>query len=403
MKKMINILVTAFFICMIFTFGILVMITPSKETSYIENRSLALPPPLEKEQFMNGGFMQDFEAFFTDQFPWRDQWLKAYLTIQSTLGKTFLLGYFVSDEDWITTEPDHSFPKEELTEGAQKVNEFHQLLDKKGIDFYYINTPHKVSNMKFLLPYYIDRGAYDSVRTHFLSSLDREMPKLDLLEEFNQAYSENEMKELFFKTDHHWNARGAFEGYRMMIEWLGDHRKGVPARPDKLQLESYDERCLPDKKLVGSFNRQLYLSVDTEEKKCAYYPEDKAYDQFIVEKDGEVVDEEYIYGRAFNQKEEEVYYSTLHTKDYRELKITNPDLEDEGERVLIIKDSYANALSFLLAQQFYETTYYDQRHNRDRALMDYIDQQEFDLVIMMYNDPTSDGAIYEYEEPLEES
>lgn len=403
MKKTTNILITAFFISTIFIFGILVVITPSNETSYIENRSLAPPPPLEREQFINGGFMQDFESFFTDQFPWRDEWLKTYLTIQSSLGKTFLLGYFVSEDDWITAEPKQSFPKEELTQKARHVNALQQLLDEKGMDFYYVNTPHKVSNMQFLLPDYIDRGSYDTVRTHFLSSLSEEVPQLDLIEEFNEMYSEKEMKEFFFKTDHHWNGRGAFEGNKKLVEWLGVHRGKFPPRPEKVQLENYAERCLPDKTFIGSFNRQLYLSVETEEKKCAYYPEDNAYDNFTIVKEGKVTEDEDIHGSAFHNQDNEVYYSTLHTADYGELKITNPDLEDEGERALIIKDSYANALSFLLALQFYETTYYDPRHNRDRSLIDYIDQHEFDLVIMMYNDPSSDGAIYEYEVPLDES
>ncbi|WP_406944959.1 DHHW family protein [Halobacillus sp. SY10] len=399
MKKITNLLVAFGFLSMIFIIAIYVVITPNRETSYIENRSLAAPPPLEKEQFISGGFMGQFENFFTDQFPLRDEWLKAYLHLQSSLGKTFLMGYYVSDNGWITTEPKHSYPKSELSKGAEKVSELYKRLEEKEIDFYYVNTPHKVSNMQFLLPEYIERGAYDQVRNHFLSSLDEDIPKLDMIEQFNKTYTEAEMKNLFFKTDHHWNAKGAFKGYQMIVNWLAEQQNEEPARPDALQVESYEEKCLPDKDFVGSFNRQLYLTIDTVENKCAYTPKDQQYNDYVVEINGKKSAVEDVYGRAFHREEEEVYYSTLHTRDYREMKITNPDLEKDGERILIIKDSYANALSFLLAQQFYETTYYDPRHNRDRSLLNYIDQHDFDLVVMMYNDPSSDGAIYEYAEP----
>ncbi|WP_394218229.1 DHHW family protein [Halobacillus trueperi] len=399
MKKITNLLVAFGFLSMIFIIAIYVVITPNRETSYIENRSLAAPPPLEKEQFISGRFMRQFENFFTDQFPLRDEWLKTYLHLQSSLGKTFLMGYYVSDDEWITTEPKHSYPKNELSKGAQKVSEFNKRLEEKEIDFYYVNTPHKVSNMQFLLPEYIEHGAYDQVRNHFLSSLDEDIPKLDMIEQFNKTYTETEMKKLFFKTDHHWNAEGAFEGYQMIVNWLAEQQNEEPARPEALQLESYEEKCLPDKDFVGSFNRQLYLTIDTVEKKCSYVPKDQRYQDYVVEINGKESAVEDVYGRAFHRDQEEVYYSTLHTRDYREMKITNPDLEKDGERILIIKDSYANALSFLLAQQFYETTYYDPRHNRDRSLLTYVNQHDFDLVVMMYNDPSSDGAIYEYTEP----
>ncbi|QAS53418.1 DHHW family protein [Halobacillus litoralis] len=400
MKKLRNALTSIGFVIVLFTIGLYMIFSPVRETSYIENRSLATAPPIEGNQIVNGEFMKRFEQFFTDQFPGRDVWLKTYLNIQSTLDKTFLLGYYVSEDAWITTEPDHSFPEGQLAEGAEHVNALNEELQNKGMDFYYINTPHKVTNMQFLLPDYIERGAYDQVRHYFLNSLDRSVEKMDMIEQFNEDYSDSEMKQLFFKTDHHWNSYGAFEGYRKIIEWLAEQNQEFSPVTEKLTHDAYERSCLSEKEFVGSFNRQLYLSVDTEERKCAFFPKDDAYDDFVVENEGERVDNQNIYGRAFHDTEEKVYYSTLHTTDFRELKITNP-ARPEGEKVLIIKDSYVNALSFLMAQQFQETTYYDPRHNKDRSLMEYIKNHDFDIVMVMYNDPSSAGAIYEFNQPPE--
>ncbi|SEH44318.1 DHHW protein [Halobacillus karajensis] len=401
MKKLTNLFISISFIGFIIGIGIFAGVTPAKETSYIENRSLAPPPSLEKGKFVNGGFMEDFESFFTDQFPLRDTWLKAYLNTQEALGKTFLLGYYVSEENWITKEPDHSFPADALTDGAEKVTSLHHTLKEKGIELYYINTPHKVSNMQFLLPDYIERGSYDRVRHHFLTSLNKNIPKLDMVDLFNETFTHKEMKELFYKTDHHWNAQGAFHGYTWISEWLDSERDSFTLQPDRLNKDHFQKQCLPGKDFVGSYNRQLYLSVETKEKKCAYFPTNHSYEDFVVEANGKVVDYESVFGRAFHTNEKRVYYSTLYTKDLRELKITNPALKGQGEKALVIKDSYANALSFLLAEQFYETTYYDPRYNKDRALIDYIENHDFDLVILMYNDPASDGAIYEFGKPIE--
>ena len=56
----------------IFTFAILLFVTPDKEFSAEENRTLATFPEFTKETFFSGEFGEEFGDYMADQFPLRN-------------------------------------------------------------------------------------------------------------------------------------------------------------------------------------------------------------------------------------------------------------------------------------------------------------------------------------------
>ena len=92
-----------------------------------------------------------------------------------------------------------------------------------------------------------------------------------------------------------------------------------------------------------------------------------------------------IYGKAKEMDSEQVTYADVYAGDYSELHVVNPAKSNTGVKTLIIKDSYANPLLPLMAEHFYQTTYYDLRHNQGENLYDFIKKHDYDMVMFFYS------------------
>lgn len=66
------------------------LVTPDNDISNTENRELAQVPDINSEAIVNGEYMKDVEEYFTDQFPARDVWLKAYVDYQRITNRTYI-------------------------------------------------------------------------------------------------------------------------------------------------------------------------------------------------------------------------------------------------------------------------------------------------------------------------
>src|SRR5699024_10598157 len=104
-----------------------------------------------------------------------------------------------------------------------------------------------------------------------------------------------------------------------------------------------------------------------------------------------------LYGRGFNEDKTLVNYSDLFTYNYREINIVNPKRAETDNKILIIKDSYANPIIYYIAEHFYETTIYDPRYNEDRTVQEFIEENDFDIVAMVYNSANLTGVTYNFD------
>ncbi|MDC3416655.1 DHHW family protein [Aquibacillus salsiterrae] len=393
MKKFGKIMLTSAFVLYLFVVGIWMIATPDRDVSDVENRTLAQVPELKLDTILGGSFMKEFEVYFTDQFPFRDTWLKAYIQLQYLLNKTFVYDYFVTDTGWILPKPTYTVPKQEMSDAARQVNQLASFLEEKDIPLYYFAAPNKVTMTQFLIPDYIEKGTYRAETNFFMEQLDDpNLTSVNMVELFFERFRDDELEQMFFKTDHHWNGNGAIEGYRVMKETFAATGLGIDA---EVERDNYEKTCVDGKEFVGSYNRQLYMTVDADELTCSYVRDDFA--NFEVVRNGEKSSVASVLGSTFTSDAETTSYADIFTNDWRELIITNPAKQDSGKKLLIIKDSYANAIAFSIAQDFYQTFVYDPRFNRDRSVTQYIEDGDFDAVTIFYNSNHLTGADYQFD------
>lgn len=390
-------LLSSLFIIFLFSFCIYLFFSSDYEISNIENRELAQRPHFSVDAVADGTFMKDVESYITDQFPGRNRWLKAYIDYQRITNQTYIFDYYVTNDNWVLAKPEYDFPKKELDEAATHVNEFGKYLNQQGISLYYFSVPHKVTVMQFLLPKYIKRGNYMEKINYFMNKLDpQNVTSVNMTEQFIDLFSNSEIKSMYFKTDHHWNMYGSFQGFQQVERTLN---KTSRFNIEQTTQKDYETICMDHSKMFdGSYNKQLYYTVDaSDESMCFLVDKDDTIVNYHVTLGNKVVEPFDVYARAYgNATKHLVNYNDLFIHNRREINIINDKKKKENNKILIIKDSYANSIAFLIAQHYYQTTIYDPRYNQDRTIYDFMEENDFDEVAIIYNSAHLTGPNYNF-------
>lgn len=87
MNKKQNWVIIILFLVLIFGMTGVSLLKPDREFSEKENRSLAQSPMLSVEDYFSGAFAKDYEAYITDQFILRDEWIGMKTKVERAVGK----------------------------------------------------------------------------------------------------------------------------------------------------------------------------------------------------------------------------------------------------------------------------------------------------------------------------
>lgn len=243
----------AIFLIAIIGFGIFSFIDPDKTFSDSENRELAKMPSFGFSSYLDASFMKDFETYFSDQFPLRNSLISFSKAYKSLMFPNF----FISEDDVITlpptnvsagnTEDTEAVDDGELTGEIETVNPevlngsmiyggrimevftvkdatvtrytniIKQLKEECGNPDTYVLIPppaytlyapdsHKTESTDFnhafeMMTELLDGITVVDVRDKFLSMKDQY---------------------LYFKTDHHWTAFGAYQACNEFLKAAGN-------------------------------------------------------------------------------------------------------------------------------------------------------------------------------------
>lgn len=189
----------------------------------------------------------------------------------------------------------------------------------------------------------------------------------------------DEYKQLFYKTDHHWNYNGSYQGFLAITELLGID---TPITPIKLSTD-YEP-------FFGSHakNTKNY----TIEEPFNFYefeiPEHSTYingEEGIYNHYSEYINHAYEYNPTTN------YYAYLYGEDLGEVIFDFH--QPQKDNLLIIKNSFGNAVVELLSQYFNKTYVVDLRHYENTfgkafKLSEYLKQNHIDKTLFIMS-PTS--------------
>ncbi|HDR7515153.1 secondary cell wall polysaccharide O-acetyltransferase PatB1 [Bacillus mobilis] len=394
MKKLGNLILLIGFLTIIFSFGILSLLKTDRAISPVENRPLAQKPALTKEALLNGSFFKDFETYTNDQLIGRDEFIKSYTIAQIDMGKSLINDIILTDDKWLLKNPAWTKKYNEIDQSMPAINDLSQFLKEQNVEFYFALPPSKTNALSFKLPSHIYTYAQDNLN-YFLKKLPADVKPIKLMEQFKQNYTNEEIQDMYFKTDHHWNMDGAFLGYQYIMNTIGQQSSIYKGK--EIKKEDYTRTCAQNKHLVGSFNNQLYQLIDaTGEKLCYYTPKDGFNFTSVTAKDvtGTVHQNlDSIYG--VEKQKDTTSYAGYYTDDYPEIIFENNNAPNEV-RALVLKDSFANAIVPHLAQSFKHTSILDLRHYHEKDVYQYIKDNNINMVLFVYSDSNLSGDMFKF-------
>lgn len=372
MKRKADYFVFFIFISILLTFYA-VFIFGQKDTSETENRLLAKFATFKMEDFINKTFQDNLENAISDQIVVSQQAKRKALEIRKDIidlidnvilkmrnnetGKYYVAiakdTYKLNNEEWLINKP------EKNPYNPKVVNYFNKI---ENVDKYLYFVESDCSKM------YNENESENYVYEDMMKNMKVTKAskfKVDTFEEY---------KKYFYKTDHHWNYRGQYRGYQEITKLLGI--------PEEEQVNIAEEKQY-DTYFWGSRAREA-TEYNIKEKFTVYkYDNVKPKEVYV---DGKLsqygASEKYDKGE-YTSKQITNHYGQYYGNDYAEV-IYNFDLP-EKENLLIISNSYSNAINEILASHFNKTYIIDLRSNQEFNPNEYIKQNKIDKVLIVGN------------------
>ena len=205
-----------------------------------ENRKLANPPQIAWSWHSVRSFLPDLDAWFSDHFAFRSDlvkwygisryfWLGVSPTPAVALGPRGWL-FYVDDgglEDFTNASP---LSEPEIQNWRDTIVRAKKWCQARGIAYVFTILPDKGTIYPELFPQTAQRVSRLSRADQIVTAITDVGAAVDV----RPALLEKKRSvRVFQKTDTHWNQRGAYEGYRTIIEALRLQLPSIPpARPE---------------------------------------------------------------------------------------------------------------------------------------------------------------------------
>ncbi len=403
--KALGVLIPAAVVCLGFVVGLAWFARPA--VSETEKRELTRFPTFTVDSFLSGEFTDQVSLWYADTFPGREGIIGGYHGVQSLFGfrgEQFQIGvgddvpdgpmgdfpvdrpleggeggeqvggYYLSAEDKAAYEL-YAFSDEGARRYAAMINRAEQVLDGKAVLYDMIVPLHYSLALgaevqdSMSLPDggktidYIYSGLSDSVRT---------------VDAFGSLMA-HRGEYLYFRTDHHWTATGAYYAYEAFCK-----EAGIAATPlgayEKLAFEGF----------LGTLYSKtgqpaaLAGAPDIVE---AYVP--RGTNRMVTHQaDGTVVDFYSIVNRQTDSWYQAAAskYNCFVAGDHPLIEIHNESIaaERRGTSILLVKESFGNAFAPFLVDS-YEYVYIIDYRYYEGTLADFVSENGVREVLFLNN------------------
>ncbi len=317
------------------------IIFPKSEFSESENRMLAQRPEFSLESLINGEFTEKMSDYCADHFPMRNEllYLKAEAELAMLKGENN--GVIKGSNGYLIKNADRADP-DIIKENLAYLNQFY---DKLSCPVYYAFAPRSVDILKNYIPsdYPIEKSEqlWQNVGKIIKEDDNR---YIDLYGEL----SEHDDEQIYYKTDHHWTALGAYYAYAKIVTDMGE----MPYSYSDFEVERASDSFYGT---TWSFGCIPFIEPDSIDF-LRFYADEK----FEVTVGGKktqtgLYDREYL-----TVKDKYSSYITSTVNGY--IKIEAKEKEKDRKTIVLIKDSFAHAVAPMLARHFdlimIDTRYY---------------------------------------------
>lgn len=394
MKKLKLVTILAF-ISTIFFFSWKTFTSEKQLRSEMEGRRLAEQPKFSFSGYLDKSYNNDFEVFFQDHFYKRIGLSKRYIQLEKALGRNEIKGTIIGTNDELFYTPIRSEleTNQFVDELTNQLNLFVDSIERKNIPLYLYLLPSKTNTMRELY----NETSLDRFYNEKLNTMEEWINPyinfFDVGKSWLSKYDIKTISEFFYKTDHHWNGKGAYEGYSEIIAYLNATGVNVGEAFKKSELNN---RCASeDAFFSGSHNRVILYNVNhANEYICNWeIPDFSIYDKIVYRSlQGERLEGPGMFAPGANKSK--ITYAGLTTSDHSYVYIKNAKPNNDI-KALIIRDSYTNAITSTLPAHFNETYLLDMRHFHS-DLNELIEEKEINLILLLHNSVSINSEVTTY-------
>lgn len=376
--KMNNRITIICFLIVIFGISISSLFVTDKEFSENENRVLSQKPDYNWEKIWNDTYEESYEDYISDQFIQRDKWIGLKTCLDRAMLKKEIHGVYLGKENYLINA---HMPEEYCTESAcanyDYVKKFvNQYKDKLDIKLMIVPTSQEI--LKDKLPAYADTANETEVIQQIYNEMDEEnvVNVVKKLKEHDEEY-------IYYKTDHHWTSLGAYYAYVEYMENIG--------KTALLQSDYYMEKVTDS--FYGTTSSKVNIQEAADTIYLYKYPDKRDNQVCIRYNESEDIRNSLYDATALNTKNK---YDVFLGGNNAILEVkSNNKMENGGDRLLIIKDSYAHAFVPFLVPHFEEIDVIDLRYYREN-IDTLIEEKSYTHILVLYNitNLATDGNLY---------
>lgn len=321
------------------------------ELSQLEFRSLANYPFRGKSaqtivgEFAKGEAAKNVDSFLEDHFPGRSFFiaLNSYSTRLS--GRNADQGVVKGRGGRLFDAPIEM----DLAQTDKNIAKIDEFAEANGLDSYIVIVPSAAVECVNTLPALHLDYHDDELIAHVKETSASKV--IDLL----QVYSfEKDKESLFYRTDHHWTMAGAYLCYVKLCEQMGL----TPVPREYFAVEKYE--------FYGSFYREAGLWLTKPDTLEVWRNGFLDGASVTIGCGDTAVDHTGVYDDEKLQPDQVDKYAAYLYSNNAVTIIDNPG--GNGETLMIVKDSYGNAIAPLFAVNFSKVIMIDTRYYRDPKL-----------------------------------
>lgn len=349
--------ITTVLFCLFFGgMALLSLLLPDKTFSPQENRNLAAAPVFSWKRFTDGRFMSDSEEYISDQIALRDKWVTLRAWCERISGKQESNGvYFAENETLISRvdEPD----KAKLEKDLRALN---TLCENTEIPVYFGLIPTAASVWHDKLPAGSPTADEDLWIQNLYAGVRAQTVDICSLLLAHNAEA------IYYRTDHHWTSLGAFYGANAIFQAME-----LPP----LSLEDYQKSTVSETFCGTSWSSAgaSWISPDCID---SYVPSEGI--SVVSNFTGSPVEGSLYVPDYLTQKNQYAYF----LGGNQPLCVVTS--QTDGEKLLLIRDSYSDSLAPFLTERFSEIHLFDPRYNLT-SIRGYIEENDIDKVLVLYS------------------
>ena len=352
-------LIAAVFIVFIFAAAVLYVFTPKNSFSETEKRYLADFPEFSFSSLVSGKFSAGFEKYLSDHAPFRNVLVSLNSYFELIKGNNGSNGVYLGADGWLIEKP---FDRENRFDtNVKRIIEFSKSTDVPAV---IAAVPEK----GFIYGEKLPKNALKYSDDEYLDMLSEQCGGIvRFIDLSDPLKAQKDVKQLFYKTDHHWTSEGAYIAYAEICKALGL----TAAKESDFYVQNAGD-------FYGtSYSTSLYTLTKPDTMNIMRSKKTDGAAEVVIE-DGKSEKS----GNMFfdNNLKGSDKYTVFLDGNHPLVRIKT---ENAGVRLLVIKDSFAHCLVPFLAENYGEIVMLDLRYYK-KPVSQLLSEEGFNQILFVY-------------------